>query len=542
MTQDVRENGTDLSRREFLARTGGAVAGAAALGMASQADAKAPEPGKGGTLRVATRSDAIGLEPHRNNYYYVSVPISWIGMGLLDLNPKLEPSPGIATEWTASKDLMTYTFKLRKNALFHNGREIDAEAVKWNFERMQDPKRSMSFVRSSLVNLKEVEAPDKYTIRCHLNNPSAAFPADVVYYPCHFMAPDSEENAAVHPICAGPFKFVKWDRFALTSLERFENFYETDAKGNQLPYLERIEGRPKKEDTVRLTALRAGEVDLIDNMAYSDAQTFNKRFGDKFQTWDIKALGTAFVTFNLDEGPFAYKNPDGKLLRQAAAHATDLEAIHRAVFYERGDIATSYFPSVSPWRSAPENGWANKYDPDKAKFLIKKAKAQGTKIDLMARAAYAYMSQTGELLQAMWSEVGFDVNYKIYDAPVLREKRRKREFHADSAAGSYRFDPDGWFSRQILSNGSQTKRESGFRNEKADGIIAEARKTADTKKRLEMYAEVESIINEELPVLYTHHLTLMEAANMKLQNYTPGISGAPSTQGAGIRVAWMKES
>ena len=538
MSNDIGGKASELSRREFLATSGGAVAGAAAMGIAGQAEAGQPKPGRGGTLRVATRGDTIGLEPHRNNYYYVSSPISWIGMGLLDLNQKLEPSPGIATEWDAAKDLMSYTFKLRKGALFHNGREIDAAAVKWNFDRIKDPKQSMGFVRSALVNLKETEVVDKYTVRCHLHAPSAAFPANVVYYPCHLMAPDTVEQAATHPICAGPFKFVKWDRFALTALERFENYYETDAQGNQLPYLQRIEGRPKKADTVRLTALRAGEVDLIDNMAYSDAATFPKRYAGKFQTWDIQALGTAFITFNLDKGPFAYSSPDGKLLRQAAAYATDLEAIDQAVFYGRGEIATGYYPSVSPWHASPE-GWKGKYDPDKAKFLLKKARAVGTVVELQARDNYPYMNQTGELLQAMWSEVGFKIRYNIFDAPILRQKRRERAFHADSMAGSYRFDPDGFFSRQILSTASQTKRESGFRNDRADKLIAEARKTADKKKRLEIYSEVDTIVNDELPILYTHHLTLLEAGSLKLKNYTPGISGAPSTHGAGIRTAWM---
>ena len=183
-------------------------------------------------------------------------------MGLLDLTTKLEPAPGIATEWSASKDLMTYTFKLRKGALFHNGREIDADAVKWNFERIKEPTTN-SFVRSALTNLKEVEAPDKYTVRCHLHSASAAFPANVVYYPCHLIAPDSVDQAATHPICAGPFKFVKWSRFEHTVLERFENYYETDAQGNPLPYIQRVEGRPKKADRVRLTALRAGEVVVV---------------------------------------------------------------------------------------------------------------------------------------------------------------------------------------------------------------------------------------------------------------------------------------
>jgi peptide/nickel transport system substrate-binding protein len=538
MTSDRTGAASDLSRREFLTATGGAVAGAAALGLAGQAHAGEPKPGKGGTLRVATRSDAIGLDSHRNIMYYVSFPIGWIHMGLLDLNTKLEPVPGIATEWDVSKDLMTYTFKLRKGVLFHNGREVDAAAVKWNYERLQDPKRSHAFNRAAMVNVQEVLAPDKYTVVCKLKSPSAAFPADVVYYPSNLMAPDSEAQADTHPIGCGPFKFVKWERYSLTLLERFENYFETDAQGNPLPYLQTIEGRPKQADTVRLTALRAGEVDLIDNMAYADAAEFPKRYAGKFQTWDVPALGTAYINFNLEKGPFADSHPDGKSLRHAAAYATDLEAIHQAVFYGRGDIATGYFPKVSPWHASPE-GWKGKYDPDKAKFLIKKAKAVGTAVELVANSSWPYMQQTGELLQSMWSEVGFKVNYNVYDAAVLLQKKRSGEFHADSQANAYRFDPDGHVSRNVLSTSPQTKETSRFRNERADKLVLEARQTADIKKRLELYREIEVIVNEELPILYTHHLTLLEAGAMNLKNYTPGISGAPSTKGAGIRVAWM---
>jgi len=537
MSQEVNGTGQELSRREFLATTSGALAGAAALGLAGQAAAQ-DKPKRGGTIRFATRSDAIGLDPHRNIMYYVSFPIALTTQGLLDLNPQLEPSPGIATEWEASKDLLTYTFKLRKGALFHNGREIDAAAVKWNYERIQDPKIGNSFHRSALVNLKEVLVPDKYTVVCKLNEPSAAFLTDVVYYPCNLMAPDSEAQADSHPIGCGPFKFKEWSRYEVTRLERFENYFETDAEGNNLPYLEGIEGRPKQEDTVRLTALRTGQVDLIDNMAYADAATFPKKYAGQFQTWDVPVLGTAFITFNLEKGPFAYSNPDGKTLRQAAAYATDLEAIHHAVFYERGDIATGYFPSHSPWHASPE-GWRGKFDPDQAKSLLKKAKAVGTPIDLMAQSSWPYMQQTGELLQAMWTDVGFKVNYNIFDAAVIRDKRRAGDFHAESMAGSYRFDPDGWFSRQILSTAAQNRTEARFRNEKADQLILEGRKTADKAKRLEIYREVENIINEELPRLYTHHLTLLEAGVMNLKDYRPAISGSPNVKGGGLRTAWL---
>jgi ABC-type transport system substrate-binding protein len=91
----------------------------------------------------------------------------------------------------------------------------------------------------------------------------------------------------------------------------------------------------------------------------------------------------------------------------------------------------------------------------------------------------------------------------------------------------------------VLSTAPQNKEAARFHNEKADKLIVEARQTAEIKKRLELYREVEMIINEELPFFYTHHLTLLEAGAMNLKNYQPAISGAPSTKGAGIRVAWM---
>ncbi len=533
MAKEVREEERDLSRRTFLTTTGGALAGAAAFGLAASAEAGKRHPRRGGTLRFATRGDSKGLDSHRNYVYLVSHPLAATTQGLLDLNLQSEPVPGIAYEWDVSPDLLTYTFKLQKGIQFHNGREVDAAAVKWNFERIKDHKKSGGFTRSALGALKEVVAVDKYTLRCHLLQPSVTFPSSVVYYPCNLMAPDSEAQADVHPIGCGPFKFVRWERFNITKLARFENYFETDAKGNNLPYLDGIVGRPKREDRVRLTALRSGEVDLIDNMAYADAANFAQKYAGKFQTWHVPTLGTSFIIFNLYRGPFTDKR-----LRQAVAHATDHAAIKKVVFYDRGDTARGYYSPVSPWYAAGTTPYPE-YDPDKAKFLLRQARAMGTTIDLQSLSSYPYMQQTGELLQAMWSEVGLKVLHTIYDGPVLKENRRKGNFHASSAAASYRFDPDGWFSRQILSTSPSNKKGARFRHDKADKLIAEARRTLDKRQRLQMYAALDSIVNEELPLLYIHHLTLLEAGVLNLKGYQPGISGPFSTKGAGLRTAWL---
>src|SRR5262245_14590456 len=140
MHQATQENETALSRRAFLAATGGVFMGAAALGIMGQAGAEQRHPTRGGTLRFATRADVSGLDLHRNTIYLVSMPLAAMNQGLLDLDAHSEPVPGVATEWEASKDLRSYTFRLRQGVLFHNGREVDAEAVKWNFTRIRDAK------------------------------------------------------------------------------------------------------------------------------------------------------------------------------------------------------------------------------------------------------------------------------------------------------------------------------------------------------------------------------------------------------------------
>jgi peptide/nickel transport system substrate-binding protein len=121
----------------------------------------------------------------------------------------------------------------------------------------------------------------------------------------------------------------------------------------------------------------------------------------------------------------------------------------------------------------------------------------------------------------------------------LRQKRRDRDFHAESTAASYRFDPDGWFSQQFLSTAPSAQQNAGFRHDRADSLIAMARRTADKQKRLELYTEIESIVNAELPLLYLHHITLLEAGTMRIQGYQPSLSGAFSSRGAGIRTAWL---
>jgi peptide/nickel transport system substrate-binding protein len=542
MTDEAVKKGTERTRRNFLTATtalaGAALAGLPATGPA-MADARKRNPKRGGTVRFGTRDDSVGLDTHRNFIYFVSHPLSGLVGGLLDFDGQMNVVPGIASEWDSSNDLKTWTFKLRRGAEFHNGETIDAEAVKWNLERIKDPKIGHSFTRSALTDLDRVTVDDKYTVRCHLKNPSAAFDSNVVYYPVNLMAPGAVDKADTAPVGCGPFKFKSWKRFDTCELVRFENFWETDKEGNSLPYLDGMIGKPKKEDRVRLTALRAGEVDLIDNVAYADAPGFVKDYGKTFDTWTVPQVGTAFVAFNLKNGPFSHKdNPDALMLRTAAAHAIDHQAIHEAIFNNQGQIAKGFYSESSPWYSKDIVSWPQ-YDPDKAKSMRKKAKDGDAKLLIIANDSYPYMHQSGELVHAMLKDAGFNVTFEIHPTPVIQDKYNKGAFDLDSSANSYRIDPDGWFSRSILSTAPETRRRHGYVNEKVDQLILAARVERDKDKRRQMYADVESLINKDLPLVYTHYVSLLQAGTKKIHGYKPAFTGPFQYAGGGLRTTWI---
>ena len=534
------KKGTEQTRREFLATTT-ALAGAAVVGMPGSARAQKRHPKRGGTIRFATRDDSVGLDTHRNFIYFVSQPLAGITGGLLDFNAKMEPVAAVATAWDASQDLKTWTFKLRRGAEFHNGETIDAEAVKWNFERILDPKIGHSFTRSALTDLERITVDDKYTVRCHLKEPNAAFDTNVVYYPINLIAPGAVDKADTQPVGCGPFKFKSWKRFDTCELVRFENFWETDAEGNTLPYLDGMIGKPKKEDRVRLTALRTREVELIDNIAYADAPSFVKEHGGTFKTWQVPQVGTAFIAFNLKNGPFSEKdNPDALMLRQAAAHAIDHQGIHEAVFNQQGAIAKGFYSESSPWFANDIVSWPT-FDLDKAKALRKKAKGGDAKMLLIANDSFPYMQQSGELVHAMLKDAGFNVVFEIHPTPVVQDKYNKGEFDLDSSANSYRIDPDGWFSRSLLSTAPETRRRHGYKNEKVDQLILAAKVERDKAKRRQMYRDVDSLINQDLPLVYTHFVSIMQAGTKKIQGYTPAFTGPFQYSGGGLRTAWLED-
>src|SRR5712691_9046404 len=157
-SMDRHAQTTGLSRRTFLTTTSAAVVGAALGGLVPQSEAVKRYPKRGGVLQFGTFNDTAGLDSHRHNQLHTSNPTAAMYTGLTDIDQEGNIVPGIAESWESNKELTSWVFRLRKGVLFHNGREVDAEAVKLNILRIKDPAIGYSQARGALESVATVDA------------------------------------------------------------------------------------------------------------------------------------------------------------------------------------------------------------------------------------------------------------------------------------------------------------------------------------------------------------------------------------------------
>ena len=183
MATERTDQGCAVSRRTFLATTSGALAGMAAFGLVNPAAAKR-HPQRGGILHYGSSLDVSGLDAHQHNQNHRVHATAAMFNGLTDIDQHGKLVPSLAESWEPNKELTAWTFRLRKGVLFHNGREFDAEAVKLNMLRIQDPATvAHNFIRGGLENVASIEVLDKYTVRIHAKVADAALPISIMRYP-----------------------------------------------------------------------------------------------------------------------------------------------------------------------------------------------------------------------------------------------------------------------------------------------------------------------------------------------------------------------
>lgn len=402
---------------------------------------------------------------------------------LLRFDNNYKPQPYIAKSWEVSSDELTYTFKLRDDVKFHDGKKLTAKDVVYSLKKSQES----SFNGAFLAPVEKFEAVDDYTVSLVLKAPYAPL-LNVLCEPLIGIFNQETYEAAgdafaTKPISCGPYKVVEWIPENKVVLERFDDFF-----GGPAP-IKNIEVMIIPDETTKTVALENGEVDAAENISTTDRQ--NVMNNQKLKYFETPSTRYMHLAINNESDKFK----DVKV-RQALSYSINKKAVIETSLDGIGKEAQCTINDKC--FGFPENFTDYEYDTEKSKQLLTEAGKLGLKVEINIQ--YSELNKKmAETIQADLNKGGFDCSVKISEAGGFSDAVDKGTYElcilswADSlmdadAIVSYRFDSHfmGWAGNWSRIN-----------DEKLNKLVADARSTNDVQKRKDYYKEMFQYVKDQ---------------------------------------------
>ena len=516
-----------LTRRQFLAISAAAATSAvlsacgvaptaipatavptkAAAVAATVAATVAPAVGKPGGLkifRMASPRDVAVMDPAQiatiTDYQIGEAVFNYIAR--YTYNPPLGNAltPELAESWEILDGAKTYVFHLRKGVKFHAGYgDLTAEDVKWNWERIKDPKTASRYQTDFAGST--IEVVDPQTLRVRFDKPYPSFiQASLGFRPGFIISPKAMQELGdkwkTRPIGSGPFV---WDTYtAGTSLVVKRN---ADYWGTK-PKLDQIFFKLKLDDRAAVLAVAKGELDGC-YIADPDVALSVAKAPDPNTVFIKSALGQSPFTlwFNLRRKPF-----DDLRVRQALRYAIDNNAIAKELFGGLAEPIHSFLPPFMFGYSADVPRY--EYNPAKAKQLLKEANvAADWAPSMIGDAGLIINRRIMEAVASYLTDVGVKVKLEMLETGVLTQRNNARDF---DMTGTYvaRIDPDQIATPYWTSNSSANT--SGYTG--ADELVNKAKAEPDPAQRAKYYRDLQVKLSEDSPAAFvvavSEHLLL----------------------------------
>ncbi|WP_172332472.1 ABC transporter substrate-binding protein [Mangrovicoccus sp. HB161399] len=506
------------TRRGALAASAAALlAGAATLG-AAPAIAQTPP----GVLIVGQIAEPKSLDPAAVtavNDFRILVNLY---EGLVQYSPgTLEVAPALATDWTISDDGTVYTFTLRDGVTFHDGTPFNAEAVKFNFDRMLDESHPfhdtgpfpLAFFFSAV---ETVEAVDELTVKFTLSEPYAPFLSNLAYPTGLIVSPSAVEASGADfgraPVGTGPFKFAEWRSNEAVVIERNPDYWGDPAGTEAVVF------RPITDANTRVAEMLAGGIDLMVEVPPVALSQFQ---GDDFTLAEQAGPHLWFLILNAKEGPFADKR-----VRQAANYAINKEALVNDVLEGTAEVAAGPTPPAFAW-AHDEELEPYPYDPEKAKELLAEAGAEGATLTFYVTEGGSGMLDPvpmGTAIQADLAAVGFDVKIETYEwNTFLGEVNPGLEGKADMAEMAWMTnDPDTLPFLALRTDAWPD--EGGFNsgyysNPEVDALLEKARVSTDQAERADLYRQMQRIVQDDAPWVFVANWKQNAVTSSRVENF-----------------------
>src|SRR5689334_14231097 len=286
-------------------------------GMAAQAQT---------TLRIGLAEDPDILDPTMARTYVGRIVFASFCDKLFDIDEKLNVVPQLALSHETSADGKEVTIKLRPGVKFQDGEPFDAEAAKFSLDRHLN--LPGSFRKPEIASLDHVDVVDPLTIKLVLKAPFSPLIAQLTDRAGMMVSPKAAKEAGdkfgLHPVCAGPYKFVERVQQDKIVFEKFEGYWNKDNV-----FIDRIVYLPIVDATVRLANLKSGGLDLIERVLATDIK--DVRADPKLKLSTAIELGYQGITLNIGKDKAKAPLSQSAKVRQALDLAIDREALNQVV-------------------------------------------------------------------------------------------------------------------------------------------------------------------------------------------------------------------
>ncbi|WP_366656006.1 ABC transporter substrate-binding protein [Fodinicurvata sp. EGI_FJ10296] len=456
-------------------------------------------------LAVGQVAEPQSLDPHAvtaTNDFRITVNLY---DGLVRFaSGSLEVEPALAESWEVSEDGTVYTFNLREGITFHDGTAFNAEAVKFNFDRMLNEDHPyhdtgpfpLSFFFSAV---QEVEVVDASTVRFHLDEPYAPLLSNLAYPTGLLVSPaaveEYGEDYGRNPVGTGPYQFTTWEANRQVALEKNEDYWDGE------PGLEGVVFRPITDGNARVNEMLSGGIDLMVEVPPDLVSTFDE--DPTFVVHEQAGPHVWFLILNMREEPF-----DDVRVRQAVNYAIDKETMVNDVLQGTATVADSVVPPAFAWAYNDQlEGYP--HDPDRARELLEEA-GYGDGVDvtfLVTQGGSGMLDPVamGTAIQADLAEVGINAEIESYEwNTYLGIVNPGLEGEGHMAQMSWMTnDPD---TLPFLTLRTEAMPDNGgfnsgyYSNPEVDDLLEQARRSTDQDDRAALYREVQEIVNEDAPL------------------------------------------
>ena len=470
-------------------------------------------PPQGGTL-VRLFADPPTLDPHLMGDVTSSVIGGEVFGGLVTLSLDYQPVLDLAETCSISEDGLVYTFVLRENAKFHDGKPVTAQDVKWSIERAADPDTLSHTAETYLGDIvgvtdklegtadeiSGVKVVDDRTVEFTIDAPKSYFLAKLTYPTAYIVDQEQVNDDGTwleEPNGTGPFKLATYDIGELIVLERNENYHLGP------PHIETVQmilsgGSAMimyENDEIHLTGV--GLDDLPRLLDPNDP--LNPQLHRSPQDFDVFYIG-----LNVAEPPF-----DDPKVRQALNYSIDLQSIAENVLDGRVSPATGVIPPGFP--SYTENLRSYQFNPDLARELMQDstyadALASGDfpRITLTISGSFGATVPTYlEVILEQWrQELGIEVDIQQTEWATFLQDVNDKKYQMFSLGWIADYPDPQNFLDVLLHSDSQSN-HTNYSNPEVDRLLEEARTERDRTRRFGLYNQVEQMIIDDAPWVWT---------------------------------------